>query len=460
MTKQKSNMIFYRKIETDLSDWRSRSNRKPLILRGARQVGKSTLINKMGASYPYFISLNLERPNDKKYFTQEREIKDIWQQIIFEKNLPDAPQNTLLFIDEIQEIPSVIKQLRYFYEEMPHLHVIAAGSLLEFALGQVKSFPVGRIEEMTLHPLDFEEFLTAIGETKALEQLQNIPIQDFAYDKLFALFKQYLILGGMPEVIKTYTENNFSLAGLKTIYASIWDTYKSDVIKYAKNATEANVIRHIIASAPYVRDRIHFAGFGASNYRSREVGEAFRALDLAKIIYLIYPTTQTAPPQIADLTRKPRLQFLDTGLMNYASEIQPELLTLDDFNDYYKGFVVNHCVTQEIMSKSNHSNERPLFWVKENTNTTAEVDMTYKWQNLLLPIEVKSGLKGRLRSLHEYMDIAPHNLGIRFLHNKVALEKTETRQGKAYWLLNLPYFAVSQLDKYIEWAMKNIPIVD
>ena len=451
-------MIFSRKIETNLSHWRAKPNRKPLILRGARQVGKSTLINKIGASYPYFISLNLERPDDKKYFQKEREIKDIWQQIIFEKNLPDEPHNTLLFIDEIQEIPSAIKQLRYFYEDMPNLHVIAAGSLLEFALGEVKSFPVGRIEEITLHPLDFEEFLTAIGETSALEQLQYIPIRDFAYDKLFALFKQYLILGGMPEVIKTYVENDFSIAGLKQIYASIWDTYKSDVIKYAKNTAEANVMRHIITSAPYVRDRISFANFGASNYRSREVGEAFRALDLAKIIYLIYPTTQTTPPQIADLTRKPRLQFLDTGLMNYASEIQTDLLSLDDFNDYYKGFVVNHCVTQEIMSKNDNSTERPLFWVRENTNTSAEVDMTYKWQNLLLPIEVKSGTKGRLRSLHEYMDMAPHNLAIRFLHNNVSLEKTETRLGKTYWLLNLPYFAVSQLDKYIEWAMDNMPV--
>ena len=122
----------------------------------------------MGDCYPHFVSLNLEKPNDKKYFLKEREVKDIWQQIAFEKNLPNDPNNTLLFIDEIQEIPSVIKQLRYFYEDMPALHVIAAGSLLEFALGEVSSFPVGRIEEMNLHPLDFEEFLLAIGELRAL----------------------------------------------------------------------------------------------------------------------------------------------------------------------------------------------------------------------------------------------------------------------------------------------------
>ena len=451
----KLTMIFSRKIEASLYEWKAKQNRKPLILRGARQVGKSTLIQKMGSTYPYYISLNLERPNDKKYFLKEREIKEIWQQIIFEKNLPNDPRNTLLFIDEIQEIPSVIKQLRYFFEDMPELHVIAAGSLLEFALGDVKSFPVGRIEEMNLHPLDFEEFLMAIGETSALEQLQIVPINSFAYDKLFQLFKQYLILGGMPEIIKTYIENQFDISGLKTIYASIWDTYKSDVVKYAKNATEANVMRHIIAAAPYVRDRISFAGFGASNYRSREVGEAFRALDLAKIIYLVYPTTQTAPPQIADLTRKPRLQFLDTGLMNYASDIQTELFSLDDLNDYYKGFVVNHCVTQELIARNLQPSYRPLFWIRENTNASAEVDLTYKWHQLLLPIEVKSGAKGRLRSLHEYMDIAPHDLAIRFLGNQLSLENSKTRNGKTFKLLNIPYFAVSQLDKYIDWAMQQ-----
>ena len=446
-------MIFSRKIEASLDEWKAKPNRKPLILRGARQVGKSTLIKKMGENYLHYVSLNLEKPSDKKYFLKDRDVKDIWQQIIFEKNLPNDPHNTLLFIDEIQEIPSVIKQLRYFYEDMPELHVIAAGSLLEFALGAVNSFPVGRIEEMNLHPLDFEEFLMAIGETRALEELQIVPLNSFAYDKLFQLFKQYLVLGGMPEIIKTYIGNQFDILGLKSVYASIWDTYKSDVVKYAKNATEAHVMRHIIQAAPFVRDRISFAGFGASNYRSREVGEALRALDLAKIIYLIYPTTQTAPPQIADLTRKPRLQFLDTGLMNYASGIQSELFSLDNLNDYYKGFVVNHCVTQELIARNFQAPYRPLFWVRENTNGNAEVDLTYKWHQLLLPIEVKSGAKGSLRSLHEYMDVAPHNLAIRILGNQLSLEKSQTRSGKIFKLLNMPYFAVSQLDKYIEWAM-------
>ena len=450
-------MLITRKSEIYLQEWKLKSNRKPLILRGARQVGKSTLVKNFGEKYKYYVQLNLEKPKDRKYFETEREVNEIWQEILYGKNIPNKPHETLLFIDEIQEIPHVIKQLRYFYEELPELNVVAAGSLLEFALGEVTSFPVGRIEEHTIHPLDFEEFLMAIGENSALEQLKNIPLNNYAYSKLFELFKKYLVIGGMPEVVKQYVESNFSLVGLKIVYSSIWDTYKSDIVKYAKNETEGKILRYIFETAPYSRDRISFAGFGGSNYRSREVGEAFRALDLAKIIYLIYPTTQTTPPQLPDLSRKPRLQFLDTGLMNFASEIQIELMQISNLSDYYKGFVVNHLITQELIAHPNSRILKPHFWVRENAKLNAEVDLTYKWDNLLLPIEVKSGAKGgSLKSLHEFMDIAPHAFAIRFLGNKVSIEQVTTRNGKTFSLLNLPYFAVSQLDSYIDWGMNEV----
>lgn len=452
-------MIFNRKIEFDFKQWQTNENRKPLILRGARQVGKSTLVYKWGASYKYFIALNLEKPSDCIYFKKEREVIDIWQQILFEKKIPNDPKNTLLFIDEIQEIPHVIKQLRYFYEDIPDLHVIVAGSLLEFAMSQISSYPVGRVNEMILHPMDFEEFLMATGEMPALEQFNTVPMKSFVFDKLFKLFNTYLIIGGMPEVIKKYISAGNSIVGLKQVYASIWHTYKSDIIKYAKNPTEAKVLRFIIETAPYTRDRISFVAFGGSDYRSREVGEAFRTLDLAKIIYLIYPTTQTQPPQLADYTRKPRLQFLDTGLLNYASEIQSELLLLEDLNDYYRGFVVNHGVTQELIANTENTFFKPQFWVRENSNSNAEVDLTYKWNQILIPIEVKSGAKGSLKSLHEYMDVAPHDFAIRFLGNKISLEVGVTKREKKFRLLNLPYFLVAKLDKYIEWAIK-IPLAD
>ncbi len=215
-------------------------------------------------------------------------------------------------------------------------------------------------------------------------------------------------------------------------------------------------MRYVIEAAPFVRDRISFAGFGGSNYRSREVGEAFRALDMAKIIYLIYPTTQTQPPQLPDLSRKPRLQFLDTGLLNYASEVQSELLLLDDLNDFYRGFVVNHAVTQELIASADNTFFKPQFWVRENANSSAEVNLTYKWRQFLVPIEVKSGAKGSLRSLHEFMDLAPQDFAVRFLHNRVGVENIKTRNGKTVRLLNLPYFAVSQLEAYLAWMQEEV----
>ncbi|MEZ4827691.1 MAG: AAA family ATPase [Bacteroidia bacterium] len=438
--------------------WKQKQQRKPLIIRGARQVGKSTLIQEFGKGYRHFVSLNLERPRDRRFFDREREVRKAWQQILFEHNLPDEPEDTLLFLDEIQELPHVIRQLRYFYEDLPRLHVIAAGSLLEFSLGDVRSFPVGRVEEMALHPLDFEEFLMAADEQAALEQLRQIPLQSFAYDKLFRLYRQYLIIGGMPEVIKTFLHHPMELSRLREVYASIWDAYKSDIVKYARNHTETQVLRHLMSAAPYARDRIVFAGFGASNYRSREVGKAFRALNQARIMYLLYPTTQTVPPLLPDLTRRPRLQFLDTGLMNYASHIQAELLGLEDLNDYHRGFVVQHGAVQELIANPVQSGMRPLFWVRENANTNAEVDILCHWKTWLVPVEVKAGPQGRLRSLQEYMDLTPHNLAIRLLSNMHSVETVHTRRGKDFRLLNLPYFMASQLDRWIEWAAEIEPL--
>lgn len=444
-------MNFSRKLEKNLEEWRQNNNRKPLIIRGARQVGKSTLVRQFGTHFKHYIELNLEREEDLAFFTNFGNVVKLMEAICFSRNLPFEPGHTLLFIDEIQENPDAVSLLRFFYEDLPMLPVIAAGSLLEFALGDVPSFPVGRVEQIVLHPIDFEEFLLATGEKMAIEQLQKVPINDFAFQKLMALFNRYIILGGMPEVVRNYVENGKALTGLSGIYSSIWDVYKDDIEKYGRNDTEKRVLRHIVNTAPFVKDRISFAGFGESQYKSREVGEAFRALDLAGLIRVIYPTTNTEPPLLPDLKRKPRLQFLDTGLMNYASDIQAEMLALTDFTDFYRGFVVNHIVTQEIIAQQTRLDYKPVFWVREKANSNAEVDACIKWKTLVIPIEVKSGTQGRLRSLHEFIDACPHTFAVRLLGNNLSVEKGETRSGKSYTLLNLPYCCASKLEKYLDW---------
>ena len=233
-------------------------------------------------------------------------------------------------MDEIQESPKAIQLLRYFYEELPELHVIAAGSLLEFAMHRVKSFPVGRIEYVYMYPLNFQEYLLALDYKTALEQLNHILVKPFAHKILLDLFNRYAIIGGMPEVIKTYLLNQ-NISDLLRIYESIWGTYKNDVEKYTTNETERKVIKHIISTAHlYLDQRIKFQNFGNSNYRSREVGKAMRNLDDAKIIQLIYPTTDVEPPVKSDLKKSPRLQFLDTGLVNHALGIQAQMLGMQD----------------------------------------------------------------------------------------------------------------------------------
>ena len=292
--------MFKRKAYTYLENWRQQRDNKPLVLRGARQVGKSTLVKQFGEEYSQFISLNLEKSKDAAFFRVGDEVKVILEKILLEKNVSFENGETLLFIDEIQEVPEAISLLRYFYEELPELDVIAAGSLLEFTISEVPSFPVGRIEQYPIYPVDFEEFLEATGETSALKYYKQKPLSSIAHDKLLDLFNIYIIIGGMPEVIATYISNGKDIAGLRKVYSSIWDNYVNDIEKYGSNTSERKILRHIIATAPSITDRISFSGFGNTSYKSREVGEAFRKLDKAGLIRLIYPCLLYTSPSPRD----------------------------------------------------------------------------------------------------------------------------------------------------------------
>jgi predicted AAA+ superfamily ATPase len=436
-------MAFKRSIEINLNRWKIAAARKPLIIRGARQVGKT---------YTHTIVLNLEKPADRRYFDEFNDVQTIVEALFLAYSIPSAAiTNTLLFIDEIQESPKAIQLLRYFYEEIPKLHVISAGSLLEFAMQKVHSFPVGRVEFLYLHPLNFQEYLEAIGKDNLLDQLNQVPVKAFAHQTLMDAFHRYAIIGGMPEVVKTDVENH-NLSDLPVIYESIWGTYKNDVEKYTSNDTERKVIKHLMDTAPlYIDERIKYQGFGNSNYRSREVGEAFRTLDEAKIVRLFYPTTDMMPPLKADLKKAPRLQFLDTGLVNYSLGIQAEMLAMDDLNSAYKGAVIPHLVTQELISLQSISAHTPNFWVREKAQSNAEVDLLYVYNKFVIPIEIKSGSTGSLKSLHQFIEAADHPYAIRMYGGVFKIEQAITPNKKPYLLMNLPYFAGTVLPRYIEW---------
>lgn len=431
-----------------LLNWKQSPKHKPIILRGARQVGKTTLVRQLGQEFECFLELNLEKQSHHDLFLLD-DVNKILDATLLMLGKNYVANSTLLFIDEIQENPKAIHLLRYFYEEKPELHVVAAGSLLEFALTEVPSFPVGRVEYLNLYPLNFREFLLGTGNKIAEETLTQIPVKPHFHNILLDLFHQYAIIGGMPEVVADY-KTNHSVSHLTDYYLSIWQTYKDDVERYGRNPTIKNVTRYVIDKSPYELDRIKFANFGGSSYRSREVSEALHALDLAKIIRLVYPTTNINLPVLPDLKKSPRLQFLDTGLLNHILNIQGEMIGLKDMSDLQRGKIIQHLIYQEVLTLSDYA-VMPHFWVRESKDSNAEVDLVYPFRNQLIPIEIKSGKTGTLRSLHEFINRSEHSMAVRFYAGHFNIEHTTTPQGKPYSLMNLPYYLGTQLPQYLEY---------
>ncbi len=448
--------MFQREIIQELEKWLKNTIRKPLVIRGARQTGKTTLVNQFAEKFKHYIYLNLDLPEDRKPFEDFTTIEVLIQTLFFQNNITiDKKKETLLFIDEIQSFPAALNLLRYFHEQEPEIPVIAAGSMLETLFDEKIHFPVGRVEYKVIRPVSFPEFLMAIGETAAKDALEKIPVADFAHDKLLMLFHTYSLVGGMPEVVNNYVLNK-DITTLKPIYDSLLATYLEDVEKYAKSGSQVNILRHVInASFLEAGKRIKYQGFGKSDYRSREVGEALRMLEKAMLIHLIFPLTNVELPLMQDMRKSPRLQVLDTGLLNYTVGIQKEIIGTKDLNDVYKGIMLEHLVGQELLATQYQALCRLHFWVREKKTSMAEIDYIFPCNSKLIPIEVKSGTEGKLRSLHLFMDAAPHNLALRFYSGTFSITKAVTMNGKSYTLLNLPYYLASQTEKYISWMEKQ-----
>lgn len=446
-------MTIQRKGYLKLLEWKNSIERRPLLLRGARQVGKTTLVREFSKEFTNYIELNLEREADRNLF-QIDDIEKILNASYLLKGVTPNNEPTLLFIDEIQESPKAIQLLRYFYEERPDIYVVAAGSLLEFALTKVPSFPVGRIDYLYLYPLNFEEYLGAIENKGALDALTTIPIPDYAHDILLNIFHQYAIIGGMPEVVNRYVQDK-NIALLAKTYRRLWQAYKDDVEKYAKNDSDKNVIRHIIQTAPNETDRIKFERFGGSNYRSREVGEALRSLDSAKIVQLIYPSTSLEPPLMTDLKKRPRLQFLDTGLLNQILLVQGDMIGLKDLSNFHRGKIISHLLYQELISIHEDFSFKPHFWVREEKDSNSEVDLVYHYRQYIIPIEIKSGKQGKLRSLHQFIERTSHPYAVRISAAEFKVEEVKTPAGVPYLLMNMPYYLGTKIPEYIEYFVEN-----
>ena len=240
--------MFARDLTEQLRQWRNNPRRKPLVLRGARQVGKTTLVKEFGQEFDSFISLNLET-DDSELFRRFSNILDLWQYLCLKHHIvQDKSKAVLLFIDEIQEEPKAVAMLRYFYEDLPWVYVIAAGSRLHSLMKQHVSFPVGRVEYMTLRPCSFVEYINAKEGGQWADMLRNISVPDFMHEEMISSFNTYALIGGMPEAVGEYLDHQ-DIERLSPIFNSLIKGYNEDAEKFAKNTEQVRLLRHILATA-------------------------------------------------------------------------------------------------------------------------------------------------------------------------------------------------------------------
>ncbi len=443
--------MFKRNIVTELEKWAAKPNRKPLILRGSRQVGKTTLVDSFSRNFENYLYLNFEKsPSAITLFEKEQEIEDLVAEIFLFCNKDNKFGKTLLFIDEIQNSKTAITKLRYFYEaKLPDLYVIAAGSLLETTLNKEVSFPVGRVEYLAVRPCVFNEFLLAIGETRLEKALLECKIPEALHDKTINLFNTFTLIGGMPEVIADYALNK-NFVGLNSIYEGLLTSYRDDVEKYARNETMSQTIRYILQSGwKFDMERITLGGFAESSYKAREMGEAFRTLEKTFVLELCYPTTDTVVPIIKDLKRSPKLLWLDCGLVNYAANVQKEVFGAADILDAWRGKIAEQIVAQELLALDNRVSNQRNFWVRNKKDSNAEVDFVLQKDSKVIPIEVKSGHNARLKSLHLFMDEVSHDIAVRVWSKPLSIDEVTTQNGKKFRLINLPFYYIGVLEKIL-----------
>lgn len=440
--------MFQRLALKALRQWAEKEGRKPLVLRGARQVGKTTLVKIFAEEFDVFINLNLEEKVNAALFTMDVSFEDLLAGIYAKAGIKMENQRTLIFIDEIQNVPDAVKVLRYFYEKRPDLYVIAAGSLLESLVGNHISFPVGRVEYMALHPCTFTEFLGALGENILVEQIEQLEVPQSVHSYVMDLFKKYMIVGGLPEAVANYAKRK-DWVSLNEIFNSLLSGYKDDIEKYAQRPKEQDILRYILNYGwGLAGQRFQFSKFCSSSYKSAEMGDAFRTLEKTLLLELVYPLISTSFPILPDLKRSPKLLWLDTGLVNYVAGMQESLLFTSDTDELWNGHIAEQVVGQELLGASFVFGVKRMFWVRDARNSQAEVDFVYKYKSHLIPVEVKTGDNSKLRSLHQYMDESQEDIALRLWNGPLTSDLIRLPSGKQYTLYNMPFYYAGQLETF------------
>lgn len=443
--------MFKRNILDLLVKWKSSDNRKPLIIRGARQTGKTAAVEMFGRSFSNYIYLNLERGADKQLFEKGRDLEDIIPAIELAKKRALKEKETLLFIDEIQNSQKALLLLRYFYEDYPDIHVVAAGSLLEAVMkSEGFSFPVGRVNFLYLHPVTFDEFLSAMGEEMLLEHLRGVtlssPPSPAVHEMAVKIFHHYLLAGGMPEVVAKYAEKR-TFQPLARIKEELMESFEEDIAKYSTIA-EAKYVKHVLRFAPnYAGEHIKYENFANGGYKSREMKRAFDLLEYAMLITRVYGSPETAPPIKPNFNVSPKLLFLDSGLVAHRLGLSENEMHVKDLNSLFRGAAAEQMAGQTFCSAEPEKRASPSFWYRNAPGSTAETDYLFQCNGKLIPVEVKSGKSGRLRSLHQFMLASPDNIAVR-LYSGGLCEEAVKLERKTYKLISCPL--------YLQWRLGDL----
>lgn len=407
-------MYIPRDIDLTLTEWKKNPRRKPILLRGVRQCGKTQSVRHLGEHFEYYAEINLEKqPRLHSIFMDDIDVKKIISRLEIETLQPILPGKTLLFIDEIQACPRAVSALRYFYEEMPDLHVIAAGSLLEIVLNTKQKtqidFPVGRIRSFYMYPLSFREFLRGNGQSilsDYLDRLDPKPENNIAHEKLLDAYKTFLIVGGMPEAAADYFENR-SFLSVQTIHRDILFNFRDDISKYNSDVP-ADILRQVFDYSIHhicAQVRSSSAIQGVSFYYFEE---SIRLLRRAGLVYPVKASScDVLPLGCGGKESNKKLLSFDTGIYLTACGLDAAgILAADVFEKLNSGNVVEMQTGLEMIKYSDPFREADLYyWYRSGAN--AEVDYVIQRGNNIIPVEVKASGKGRMQSICSFLDAFP-----------------------------------------------------
>jgi uncharacterized protein len=437
-------MYSKRLIDKYLDEWVVQPNRKPLLLRGARQIGKSTSVRKLGENFDHFIEVNFEEtPDVSNFFKASLDVFKIVENLSIFYNTRIIEGKTLLFFDEIQSCPAALNSLRFFFEKMPNLHVIATGSLIEFALAELPTFGVGRIKSLFMYPMSFDEFLIAMQEEKLLLAKQkasiNNPLNDTLHNKLNDYLFTFILIGGMPEVVITYATAK-SLLVAQEVLTDLYVAFSADFAKYKKRVPVKRIADAFNAVVQQAGGKFVLAKVNDTN--SLQAREAVQLLTLAGLVIPVTHTSANGIPIGAEANEKrQKIYLFDTGLFQNILGLNIATLLPDIKNIINKGTLAEQFWGLEFLKYQSPTIVPKLYyWHREKTNANAEVDYVVQQGVALLPVEIKSSTQGSMQSIHKFMEEKGTAVGYRFsLENFAAYDKIKV----------IPLYAVSSFEKLV-----------